>query len=240
MTSFTHSAVRVEHLTARAEDAALENVSLSAEKGSIYAILGSRNAPSLLLRCLAGRHKTTEGQISILGGGASDRWRLRGRRVFIGRGAKLDADSILRRRTELVLIDSPPDLSPALRALAGQGTAIVLATDLVALAKEAADRIGLLGRGRMVAEGSLAELSTRFRRIRYSNRLTETRTEFGTELDEFDAVKVQVRGWGITALVSNFNEAAFERFRQSDGVENAVAEAMTLEELYAELVEGRR
>jgi hypothetical protein len=92
----------------------------------------------------------------------------------------------------------------------------------------------------MVAEGSLAELSTRFRRIRYSNRLTETRTEFGTELDEFDAVKVQVRGWGITALVSNFNEAAFERFRQSDGVENAVVEATPLEELYAELAEGRR
>jgi hypothetical protein len=67
----THPAVRVEHLTARDGDAALEDASSAPRR--------DRSMPScsgnalLLLRCPAGRHKTTEGQISILGGGASDR-----------------------------------------------------------------------------------------------------------------------------------------------------------------------
>jgi len=66
----------------------------------------------------------------------------------------------------------------------------------------------------------------------YSNRLTETRTAFGTELDEFDALRVKVRGWGIDAIVSNFDEAALERLRAVDGVENVQADAMPLEEIF--------
>ncbi len=78
-------------------------------------------------------------------------------------------------------------------------------------------------------------MKTRFRRIRYANRLTETRTAFGTELDAFEAVRVQVRGWGIDAIVSNFDEAAFARFRAIDGVDEASAEALPLEEIFVAL-----
>jgi len=56
-------------------------------------------------------------------------------------------------------------------------------------------------------------LKSRFRRIRYGNRITETRAVYGTELDAFEAVSVKVRGWGVEAIVSNFDDSAFERFR---------------------------
>jgi hypothetical protein len=91
--------------------------------------------------------------------------------------------------------------------------------------------IGLLARGRLAAEGALQDLLARFRRLRYANRITETRTDFGTELDEFDAVRVRVRGWGIEAVVANFTVDAFERFRTMDGVDDASAEEMMLEEI---------
>ena len=45
-------------------------------------------------------------------------------------------------------------------------------------------------------------------------------------------MRVQVRGWGIDAIVSNFDEAAFERFRAIDGVEDATVEALPLEEIF--------
>ena len=93
-------------------------------------------------------------------------------------------------------------------------------------------RVGILKEGRLVHDESLESLKARFRRIRYANRLTDTRTAFGTELDAFEAVRVRVRGWGIDAIVSNFDEAAFERFRAIDGVENASVEALRLEEVF--------
>ena len=72
----------------------------------------------------------------------------------------------------------------------------------------------------------------RARRIRYGNAASETRTAFGTELDAFDALRVKVRGWGIDAVVSNYEDSSFERFRRTDGVEGAEASSMSLEEIF--------
>jgi len=46
------------------------------------------------------------------------------------------------------------------------------------------------------------------------------------------AERVQVRGWGVDAIVSNFDEAALDRLRAVDGVENVEADAMPLEEIF--------
>ena len=116
--------------------------------------------------------------------------------------------------------------------LADRRTTVFLTTHDLAGFEGIATRVGILKDGRLVLDESLESLKARFRRIRYANRLTETRTAFGTELDCFDAVRVRVRGWGIDAIVSNFDEAAFERFRAIDGVENATAEALPLEEVF--------
>jgi ABC-2 type transport system ATP-binding protein len=117
-------------------------------------------------------------------------------------------------------------------ALADSGTTVFLTTHDLSGFEGIATHVGILKQGRLVLEEEMEALKSRFRRIRYANRLTETRTDFGTELDAFEAVKVQVRGWGIDAIVSNFEPPAFERFRALDGVENAEAESMSLEEIF--------
>ena len=116
--------------------------------------------------------------------------------------------------------------------LADRGTTVFMTTHDLAGFEGIATRIGILKESRLVLDERLESLKARFRRIRYTNRLTETRSAFGTELDAFEAVRVQVRGWGIDAVVSNFDESAFERFCAIDGVENASAEALPLEDLF--------
>ncbi len=109
--------------------------------------------------------------------------------------------------------------------LADRGTSVFLTTHDLAGFEGIATHVGILKDGKLAVDEDAEALKSRFRRIRYSNRLTETRTAFGTELDEFDALRVKVRGWGIDAIVSNFDEEAFERFRATDGVDDATAEA---------------
>ncbi len=116
--------------------------------------------------------------------------------------------------------------------LADRGTTVFLTTHDLAGFEGIVTRAGVLKEGRLVLDEDMETLRGRFRRIRYSNRLTDTRTVFGTELDAFEAVRVQVRGWGIDAVVSNFDDAVFERFREIDGVEGASAEALPLEEIF--------
>lgn len=101
-----------------------------------------------------------------------------------------------------------------------------------------ADRVGFLSEGRLVLDDAVRTLIARFRRIRYVNEMTETRTEYGTELDRFDAVRVKVRGWGVEAVVSNFDDAEFERFCATDGVLEPRADTMTVAEIFTAVVGG--
>jgi len=116
--------------------------------------------------------------------------------------------------------------------LADRGTAALVTTHDLAAIEGIATRAGVLKAGRLILDEDVEALKGRFRRIRYANRMTETRTDFGNELDAFDAVRVQVRGWGIDAVVSNWDEGAFERFRRMDGVEGAESAALSLEEIF--------
>lgn len=116
--------------------------------------------------------------------------------------------------------------------LADRGTTVFVTTHDLAGFEGIVTRVGILTEGSLILDEEMEALKARFRRIRYANRLTETRTAFGTELDAFHAVRVRVRGWGIEAIVANFDDAAFERFRAIDGVDDASAEAMPLEEIF--------
>ncbi|HYK42287.1 MAG TPA: ABC transporter ATP-binding protein [Thermoanaerobaculia bacterium] len=116
--------------------------------------------------------------------------------------------------------------------LADRGTTVFLTTHDLAAIEGIATRVGILKEGRLVLDEEVETLKSRFRKIRYGNRITETRTEFGTELDAFESVRVKVRGWGIEAVVSNWDEGAFETFRRQDGVEGAESSAMSLEDIF--------
>jgi ABC-type multidrug transport system ATPase subunit len=199
--------------------ALLRGVSLSVPAATGYVLLGKGEGPLELLRCLRGERSPDAGSIAVLGMDPQKaRRRLR---------ARLGSD--------LLLFEKPT--SNEIGRLSSKQTFFAVA-DRPEIPDSFAGMIGLLGRGRLVAEGSLRTLLDRFRRVRYSNRLTETRTALGTELDEFEAVRVRVRGWGIEAVVSNFDEAAFERFATIDGVDDAAADPMSLPEVFEAVAGG--
>ena len=116
--------------------------------------------------------------------------------------------------------------------LADRGTTVFVTTHDLAGIEGIATHVGILKAGRLVLDEEAEMLKSRFRRIRYGNRMTETRTAYGSELDAFDALRVKVRGWGIDAVVTNFDDVSFERFRAIDGVSDADASAMSLEEIF--------
>jgi ABC-2 type transport system ATP-binding protein len=124
--------------------------------------------------------------------------------------------------------------------LADRGTTVFLTTHDLTGIEGIATRVGIVKDARLALDEEMETLKSRFRRIRYGNRVTETRSEYGNELDAFDAVKVRVRGWGIDAVVSNYDDVAFERFRRTDGVVDAEVSAMPLEEIFLAVVGERK
>lgn len=197
---------------------ACDDVTLTVAAGSVYALLGHEGSgKTSLVQCILGRQKPAAGRALVLG---EDAWKARRRlSARIGSGGGV----------QLLVLDEPPPGFVVPRDL--PRTAFLAARNPAPLAG-IATHVGILKRGRLVLDRPVAALLSGFRRIRYVNRITETRTAFGTELDAFDAVRVRVRGWGIEAVVSNFEPDAFERFRQIDGVENAETEAMSLEDIF--------
>jgi ABC-2 type transport system ATP-binding protein len=150
---------------------------------------------------------------------------------------------------ELLVLDDPTlGLDPAARhelfgdligELADRGTTVFLTTHDLAGIEGIANRVGILAGGKLAIDEDLEELKARFRRLTYTNEITPSREEYGTELDLFDAARVRVRGWGIDAIVTNFEESRFERFRSQEGVSAARAEAMSLEEIFLAVAGGR-
>src|SRR5262249_41108905 len=66
--------------------------------------------------------------------------------------------------------------------LADRGTTVFLTTHDLSGFEGIATRAGILKEGRLVLDEELETLKSRFRRIRYGNRITEARTAYGTEL----------------------------------------------------------
>jgi ABC-2 type transport system ATP-binding protein len=143
---------------------------------------------------------------------------------------------------DLLVLDDPTlGLDPVARhelygdlngELADRGTTVFLATRDPGGIEGIAQRIGILAGGRLALEDDLEDLKARFRRITYTNEITASRESYGTELDLFDAARVRVRGWGVDAVVSNFDEERFERFRAQPGVSAVNAAPMSLEEVF--------
>jgi ABC-2 type transport system ATP-binding protein len=171
-------------------------------------------------------------------------------RLSKGQKALVHLSLALASRPELLVLDDPTlGLDAVARRslydelvgeLADRGTTVFLTTHDLAGIEGMATRVGILKQGRLVLDEEMEAVKSRFRRIRYGNRLTEGRTAFGTELDGFEAVRVRVRGWGVDAVVSNFDESVFERFRLIDGVEDASNSAMSLEEIFLAVAGERK
>jgi ABC-type multidrug transport system ATPase subunit len=191
--------------------APIRNVSFAVPVGSVSALVGhASSGKAAIVRCVKGELAPESGRIAVLG---------------------LDPRRERRRLKRRVRFD---EAEGAIRLETDPATTLLVTDDAHRAAT--ADRVGFLKEGRLLLEEAVLVLLSRFRRIRYVNEMTETRTEYGNELDLFDAVRVKVRGWGVDAVVSNFDGAAFERFRATDGVRDARADPMTIEEIFAAIV----
>ena len=143
---------------------------------------------------------------------------------------------------ELLLLDDPTlGLDPVARhaffdeivtELADRGTTVVLTTHDLAGVERIADRVGILKDGHLLLCEATESLKARFRTVRYRSEVTESRTEFGDELDELEPLRAKVRGWGIEAVVAGFSEERFESFAAKDGIVDAEASPLSLEEVF--------
>jgi ABC-2 type transport system ATP-binding protein len=116
--------------------------------------------------------------------------------------------------------------------LADRGTTILLTSHDLSGVESIATHVGFLKDGKLVLDEDLETLKGRFRRLRYANEAPEERADYGQELSGFDAVRVRVRGWGVEAIVSNYGEDSFARFAALEGVVDAEAESLSLEEIF--------
>ena len=216
--------IRLDGVTvAYGRTVACQAITLSVAPGSVYALLGHEGSgkPSLV-RCILGTLRPAAGRALAFGEDSRKKRRRLASRV----GTSPSPSGEL---PELLVLDEP---SPGYAVSKDAGRTTFIATRDPALVEGIATHVGILRKGRLALDLPIAEIGSGFRRIHYANRMTETRTAFGTELDAFDAVRVRVRGWGIEAVVSNFEPDAFERFRAIDGVEDARAEVMSLSEIF--------
>lgn len=159
-----------------------------------------------------------------------------------GQKALVSLSLALASSPDLLLLDDPTlGLDAVARAaffdelvgeLADRGTTVFLTSHDLAGVEKMADRVGILKGGKLVVDESLESLKARFRRLRYGNEATEDAAAYGQELSAFDAVKVKVRGWGIEAMVSNYRDDSFARFAALEGVVDAEAAALSLEEIF--------
>ena len=51
-----------------------------------------------------------------------------------------------------------------------------------------------------------------------------------------DAARVRVRGWGVEAVVSNFDDILFERLQATEGVSEVRVSPMRLDEIFRAVV----
>ncbi len=108
--------------------------------------------------------------------------------------------------------------------MADRGITVLITTHDLAGVESIADRVGILRGGSLVLDEEMEALKSRFRRIRFANP--------PMTLTAGNLVTATVRQWGsgTEAVVSNFDDLAFERIRGEANVAEVVS--MSLEEIF--------
>ena len=110
--------------------------------------------------------------------------------------------------------------------LADRGTTVFLTTHDLAGVEHIADRVAIMNAGRIVLEEELETLKARFRRIRFAAQ------PLALEAASFRTALVRSWGAGTEAIISNYDDLAFERLRANATIQSADVSAMSLEEIF--------
>lgn len=135
---------------------------------------------------------------------------------------------------ELVILDDPTlglDVvarkalfEEVIAELADRGITVLVTTHDLAGVETIADRAGILADGKLVLDEELESLKARFRRVRTAAR--------PIALANANVATAAVHAWGsgTEAVVTNYDEVTFERFRS--GEDEAEISPMSLEEIF--------
>jgi ABC-2 type transport system ATP-binding protein len=118
--------------------------------------------------------------------------------------------------------------------LADRGTTVFITThDLIGV-ETFADRVGMIENGKLVLDEEVDALKSRFRRIRFATQ--------PVALDTTVMRPTVMRAWGggAEAIVSNYDDIAFERMRSASNIGAAEVQAMSLEEIFIAIAGGNQ
>jgi ABC-2 type transport system ATP-binding protein len=110
--------------------------------------------------------------------------------------------------------------------MADRGITVLITTHDLGSIEAIADRVGILRDGRLVLDEDVETMKERFRRIRFAKE--------PVVLDRGTLTTANVRRWGngTEAVVTNFDDLAFERFRSEAQLERVEVSSMSLEEIF--------
>jgi ABC-2 type transport system ATP-binding protein len=141
----------------------------------------------------------------------------------------------LGHRPELLVLDDPTlGLDAVARhamyeeiigELADRGTTVFLTTHDLAGVERLADRVAIVKDRHLATNEPLDALKGRFRRVRCAGNGPGNWVPF-------EPVSVHARPWGAEAVVSNYDEDNFQRFRASAGSANVEVLSLSLEEIF--------
>jgi len=283
------TAIGIEGVTVRyGKQIAVDDVSFSVPRGSVFALLGRNGAgKSSLIRCILGQQKPQRGRISLLG---EDVWQTRAtlmdrigivteegdappemrvgelsrfcaalysrweQRTFddrlqhfgIARSSRFGQLSKGQRKQvslalglasspDLLLLDDPTlglDVvarkslfEEVVTELADRGITILLTTHDLGGVEAIADRVAILRHGKLVLDEELETLKARFRRIRFAKPVA-------LEAGVLNVAAARAWGSGTEAVVTNYDELAFERFRGTTGSDSVDISSLSLEDIF--------
>ena len=124
--------------------------------------------------------------------------------------------------------------------LADRGTTVFLTTHDLAAVEGIADRVGILSDGRLLLDEGMESLKDRFRRISFPAGPAGDPAAPEREIEALAPVAVAARGWGVEAVVSNYDEERFTRTRPASANRGVEISALTLEEIFIALVGERK
>jgi ABC-2 type transport system ATP-binding protein len=137
----------------------------------------------------------------------------------------LGLDAVARRSTFEDLVGDLADRAP---------TVLITTHDLAGI-EGIADGAGILKEGRLLLNAPMEELKARYRRLRYKRcRLADDAARLA-ELEIFTSMHVRLTNLGVEAVISDYEEGKFERFRCIEGIGDAEISPMSLEEILIEV-----
>jgi ABC-2 type transport system ATP-binding protein len=112
--------------------------------------------------------------------------------------------------------------------MADRGITVLLTTHDLAGVERLADRVGIMRNGRLVLDEEVEALKARFRRVRFAAQ------PVALEQNALRTALVRTWGAGAEAIVTNYDERAFERLSGS----SAEVSAMSLEDIFIAVDSG--